>query len=122
MSVFSRSGAEIDAFGWYGTLASYSFIVVYFLCSVAAPVYFWQRNELTLTIVASGVAGALLMALCLVFSLYPMPAYPQNLLAYAFAAYMIAGALWFAVLRARTPAALMRADLDFDSSRLPTGA
>ena len=112
--------AEFDLFNWFGTFASYGFIIVYLLCSVAAPIYFRQRNELTLTIVASGAAGALLMALCLVVSLYPVPAYPQNLLAYAFAAYMIAGASWFAVLWAKTPKSLMRADLDVDAVRCPT--
>ena len=114
--------AEFDLFNGFGTFAAYGFIIVYFLCSMAAPVYFWRRSELTLTLVASGGAGALLMALCLVLSLYPAPAYPQNLLVYAFAAYMVVGALWLAVLRARAPATLMRADLDIENARYPTSA
>ena len=41
------ANAELDTFGWYGTLASYGFIVVYLLCSIAAPVYLRKTGELT---------------------------------------------------------------------------
>jgi amino acid transporter len=72
--------AELDTFGWYGTLASFGFIIVYLMCSIAAPVYLKKTGELTTSSVVFGVAGAVLMALSLVGSLYPIPAFPLNLL------------------------------------------
>jgi len=29
---------KTNTYGWYGTLASFGFIIVYLLCSIAAPV------------------------------------------------------------------------------------
>ena len=122
VSVFSRSGAEIDAFGWYGTLASYGFIVVYFLCSVAAPVLLRHRGELTPAATMFGIVGAVLMVLSLVGSLYPLPAYPLSLLPPIFALYMLIGALWFFVLKSWRPAHLLHIEHDLEVADIPMGA
>ncbi len=122
VTVFSRSGAEIDAFGWYGTMASFGFIVVYFLCSVAAPVLLKQRGELTAGTVVFGGLGAVLMVLSLVGSLYPLPVYPLNLLPIIFIVYMAAGALWFFVLRQMNPASLLHIEHDLEIADIPAGA
>ena len=82
--------SEIDTFGWYGTIASFGFIVVYFLVSVAAPVYLKKTGELTTGATIIGGLGAALMVLALVGSVYPVPAFPYNLLPYGFAAYLAA--------------------------------
>ena len=118
---FARN-AEIDTFGWYGTLASFGFIVVYLLCSLAAPVYLRKTGELTATTAGFGAAGAVLMALALAGSLYPTPAYPANLLPYVFLAYMGLGALWFVRLRARAPQALLGIQHDLEIADIPLGA
>lgn len=120
-AAFSRS-AELDTFGWYGTLASYGFIVVYFLCSVAAPVYLRKTGEATAGAVAFGVVGAVLMALALIGSLYPIPAYPLNLLPYIFLLFMCVGAAWFFVLRAKAPTALAAIEHDLEIADIPLGA
>ena len=114
--------AEIDTFGWYGTLASYGFILVYGLCSIAAPVYLRKTGELTPGTVAFGAAGTILMALSLVGSLYPVPAYPLNLLPYLFALYMRIGAAWFFTLKAKAPAALLHIEHDLEVADIPLGA
>ena len=120
-AVFSRN-AEIDAFGWYGTLASYGFIIVYFLCSVAAPVYLRRTGELTANTIAFGTTGATLMILALIGSLYPVPAYPLDILPYLFLAYMGVGTAWYFVLRAKAPIALLSIEQDLETSEIPLGA
>ena len=120
-AAFSRN-AELDTFGWYGTLASYGFIVVYLLCSIAAPVYLRQTGELSAGSMSFGMAGALLMLLALLGSLYPVPAYPLNLLPYIFFAYMCAGAAWFFLLRATSPTTLRCVEHDLDIADIPAGA
>ena len=114
--------AEIDTFGWYGTLASFGFIVVYLLCSVAAPVYLRKTGELTAKTAVLGATGAVLMALSLAGSLYPTAAYPANVLPYVFSAYMNLGAVWFAWLRARASEALLGIEHDLEIADVPPGA
>ena len=108
--------AELDTFGWYGTIASFGFIFVYLLCSVAAPVFLRRTGEMRSSDVAVGGVGAVLMLLALVGSLYPVPAYPYNLLPYGFLAYMVAGGLWFLVVRAKKPALLLRIEHDLEEA------
>ena len=111
--------AELDTFGWYGTLASYGFIVVYMLCSIAAPVYLRKTGELTIGTVAFGAAGTVLMLLALLGSLYPVPAYPLNLLPYIFVVYMCVGAAWFLVLRKTSPSTLLHVEHDLEIADMP---
>ena len=104
-SAFVNQG-ESDVFGWFGTLASFGFIIVYFLCSVATPVYLKKTGTCTAYDVAMGGLGAVLMVLSLIGSLYPIPAYPLNLLPYIFLAYMMVGVVWFFIVKGRAPGAL----------------
>ena len=114
--------AELDTFGWYGTLASYGFILVYGLCSIAAPVYLRKTGELTPSTTAFGVAGTVLMVMALAGSLYPVPAYPLNLLPYLFALYMCIGAVWFFTLKTKAPSALLHIEHDLEAAEIPLGA
>ena len=122
VSAFSKVGGEIDTFGWYGTLASYGFIIVYLMCSVAAPVLLRQKGELTVGALIVGVLGALMMALSLIGSLYPLPAYPLSLLPPIFLIYMLAGALWFFALKSWKPANLLDIEHDLEGAEIPLGA
>ena len=47
-----------------------------------------------------------LMLFAIVGSVYPMPAYPYNILPYLFFAYMALGAGWFTLLKFRSPETL----------------
>ncbi len=116
------ANAELDTFGWYGTLASYGFIVVYLLCSIAAPIYLRRTGELTTGSIAFGAAGAALMLLALLGSLYPVPAYPLNLLPYIFVVYMCVGAAWFLVVRQIAPDTLLHVEHDLEVADIPIGA
>jgi amino acid transporter len=117
-AVFSAQ-PETNTFGWYGTLASYGFIIVYFLISVSAPIFLRKLGELKPVNIVIGGLGAVLMFLSLVGSVYPVPAAPYNYFPYAFAVYMLIGFGWYSFLKSRSPQILTGIEHDLESIVLP---
>jgi amino acid transporter len=112
--------ATTDLLGWFGTIASFGFIIVYFLCSLASPVLLRKTGEATTMVYVMGGIGCVLMVLSLIGSLYPIPAAPYNYLPYGFAAYMLVGIVWFAILKSRMPHVLL--SIEHDLEGVVTGA
>ena len=108
------SHAYTDLLGWFGTIASFGFIFVYFLCSIAAPVMLRKLGEATPLVYFMGVLGAVLMVFSMAGSLYPIPAAPLKYLPYGFAVYMLIGAAWFVVLKGRMPQAVLSIEHDLE--------
>ena len=110
---------ETNTFGWYGTLASYGFIIVYFMCSVSAPVLLKKTGELKAGDVVIGALGAVFMVGSLVGSVYPVPAAPYNYFPYAFAVYMVLGFVWYSFMKAKKPQILAGIELDLEGAVMP---
>jgi amino acid transporter len=104
----------LDAFGYAGTFASFGFVVVYFALCIVAPMDLQKSSEMRARHVVLGLAGAALMLFVVVGSVYPVPAYPYNILPYLFFAYMTAGAAWFALLKAKAPQILASIQHDME--------
>jgi len=109
-----NTGSETDTYGYYGTLASFGFIVVYLLCSACAPIYLRKLGEASAGAYALGALGVALMVGAILGSLYPAPAFPLNLLPYIFLAYLLIGVLWFFILRHRAPQTLLGIEKDLE--------
>ena len=112
--------ATTDLLGWFGTIASFGFIIVYLMCSVAAPALLRKTGEAKTIDYVMGSIGSILMVLSLIGSVYPIPAAPYNYLPYGFAAYMLVGVLWFVVLKNRMPQVLLAIEHDLEG--VTTGA
>jgi amino acid transporter len=110
------SQTETNTYGWYGTLASYGFISVYLMCSIAAPVLLKRTGELTGGAVAIGVLGVVFMLFALGGSVYPVPAAPYNYFPYAFAAYLLIGFGWFSFIKMRSPQVLAGIEHDLEAA------
>jgi amino acid transporter len=93
----------LNAFGWTGTIASFGFVIVYLGMCIAAPVEMRKTGEMKLINVVIGIAGVALMLFVIYGSIYPVPAYPFNILPYLFLGYMVVGAIWFGILKAKSP-------------------
>lgn len=104
----------LDAFGCAGTFASYGFVVVYLAICIVAPMDLRRAREMKLRHLLIGALGVALMLFVIVGSVYPVPAYPYNILPYAFLVYMIAGIAWFARLKARAPTVLASIQHDME--------
>jgi amino acid transporter len=109
------SQANPDLLGYFGTIASFGFIIVYMLCSIAAPVLLRKTGEAKPGDYVMGALGTVLMILSLIGSIYPVPAYPYNILPYGFALYMLIGVAWFCILKARMPQTLLGVEHDMEA-------
>ncbi len=93
----------LNAFGWTGTLASFGFVIVYLGMCIAAPLEMRKTGDMKLINVVVGLIGVALMLFVIWGSVYPVPAYPYNILPYLFLGYLVVGAIWFAILKAKSP-------------------
>jgi amino acid transporter len=96
--------------GYFGTLCSFGFIVVYILISLAAPAYLSSIGKLTRKAIAYSVGGVAFMLLPLIgcigipgSKLLPGPDAAGAVLLAIFAAYMAIGLAWLLHQRTRRP-------------------
>jgi amino acid transporter len=111
--IFSRYG-ELNCVGWFGTIATFGFLTVYFLCSVCAPILINREGKLKAGDVILGGLGAVCMALAFLGSIYPVPAAPYNYFPWGFVVYMIIGVIWFFILKTRAPQTLLGIEHDME--------
>jgi len=109
------SGAgEVNCVGYFGTIATFGFLTVYFLCSLCAPILIYREGKLKAGDVILGGAGAICMALAFFGSVYPVPAAPFNYFPYGFVIYMLIGLAWFWILKTRAPQTLLGIEHDME--------
>jgi amino acid transporter len=111
--IFSNYG-EVNCVGWFGTIATFGFLTVYFLCSVCAPILIYREGKLKAGDVILGGLGALCMAGAFLGSVYPVPSAPYNYFPYGFVVYMLVGFVWFWILKTRAPQTLLGIEHDLE--------
>jgi amino acid transporter len=112
----------LTAFGDAGTLASFGFLLAYFLITVAAPAYLRKRGELQRRhLVMAGIALVCLMVPT-IGSFYPLPPYPVRLFPYIFLGWMLLGAGWLYVVNRRQPRILQSIEADLERAIDPIDA
>lgn len=109
-TLYAAGVSAFDCQGYFGTLCSFGFILVYILISVAAPVYLWSIGKLTRRAIACSAGAIAFMLLPLIGTvgipgseLLPPPDTAGMLLAACFLAYMLIGLGWLALQRTRRP-------------------
>lgn len=109
-AVYLSGVSVFGAQGYFGTLASFGFLLVYILVSIAAPVYLRSIGKLRRIDLAFSGLGVGFMILPVLGTigipgskLFPTPAFPNNLLFWFFVAYMAAGLAWLRLQKARSP-------------------
>lgn len=102
VATFSSAGRLVfDVYGGY--VATWGFLVSYLLVVVATPI--WLYRIKALTPLRAAVSGLAIVALGYVIlnNLYPVPAFPFNILPFIFLAILAVGLLWYGYLRVVRP-------------------
>lgn len=118
------SGVKVlEGYGYFGTIATYGFLVAYILISIAAPVYLYREHQLRWSDVLFAALGVGFMIIPVLgsiglpgSSLFPTPAAPFNAFPYWFLLYMAIGAGWFLFLRFRSPEIIQEMENDIEAT------
>jgi amino acid transporter len=104
----------LDIFNDFSTIATFGFLIVYILVSVAAPVYLKSLGALKATNIVVSIIPILLMLMPLIAAVYPVPAPPADRFPIYFGVYLLVGIAWFAWLRFKSSHVMetMRDDLE----------
>lgn len=114
----------LDGYGYFGTIATYGFLLAYILISIAASVYLHREHELKINDVFCSVMGVVFMIVPVLGSIglpgdnsfFPVPAAPYNVFPYLFLLYLVVGAGWFLILRLRSPEIIEEMERDIEES------
>ena len=106
----------LTTFNDAGTLAAFGFLLVYFMISVAAPVYLRKIRELKPKHVAVLVLALACLLVPTVGSFYPVPPVPVRYFPYYFLAYMAVGLSWLIAVSRRKPAILTEIEADLEAT------
>ncbi|MEJ6490395.1 APC family permease [Leucobacter sp. USCH14] len=98
----------MDIVVWVDTYATYGYMVAYALVAVAGIVYTRRRGMKSGMITATAVVAVIAMAYVFLANVWPVPAFPINILPYLFAATMLLAFIRFWWLRAKRPDVLQR--------------
>jgi amino acid transporter len=109
-ALYASGVSAFECQGYFGTLCSFGFIVVYILISIAAPAYLASIGKRTHKATAYSVGGVAFMLLPLIgifgipgSELFPAPDSVGVMLVSIFALYMAAGLGWLLLQRTRRP-------------------
>jgi amino acid transporter len=93
----------LGVYAYTGTVGTFGYMLAYLLMAIALPVFLRRRTELR----GASVALAVVVVLALLYVFYknvvPVPPSPYNLLPWIFLGVLLAGVVWYLVIRARTP-------------------
>ncbi|MBW4693214.1 MAG: APC family permease [Lyngbya sp. HA4199-MV5] len=106
----------LDIYGYLGTLATYGFLLVYVLISIAAPLELYRQQRLRSRDLAIAVPAVLFMMTPVVASFFPIPPFPYNFLPYGFLVYLGVGAWLSSRLQRRSPQIIEAMERDFEVS------
>jgi amino acid transporter len=117
----------LDNYAYFGTIATYGFLVPYILISIAAPCYLAKEHQLKpWDVVASVVAVGFMLVPVLgsigiagdseLSKIFPVPAAPFNVFPYLFLLYLVVGIGWFMILKLKSPHLIDEMELDIEAS------
>jgi len=108
----------VDAFGYFGTLASFGFLVVYMLVSIGTPLYLKRIGALRPRHLFVSAASMVLIFVAIEGSLFPVPDWPTWIIPYLFVLIVAPGMIYFGYLKWRDPGRLSAIEADLLEDRV----
>ncbi len=99
LAMFVAGVTPINIFNYSGTLSAFGFILIYAMIAIAAPRYLRRIGDHRVVDYVIATFALIFLFVPAASLFYPPPSPPTNVFAYIFLAYMIAGWVWFALLR-----------------------
>jgi amino acid transporter len=112
LALTANGWSLLDGYGILGSIATYGFLVSYLLVSLAAPFYLRRNGLLKWHHVVSSGLAIVLLGVVLFGAVYPIPAWPFNVLPYVFLGLLGLGVAYFLLLRLVAPARLVAVETD----------
>lgn len=88
---------------WVDTWATYGYMVAYALVAIACIVYTRRERIPNVLVWITGVVAVVAMAYVFFANVYPVPAFPLNILPYLFLATVVVAVVWYLYLRRARP-------------------
>lgn len=96
----------LGAYGFFGTILGLGLVIIYILINVALIVFYWRDYRAEFSLVRHGVLpviAGLLMLLPIYGLLFPVPAYPNNLVPYIVLIWLVLGVVYLLIMARRRP-------------------
>ena len=100
--------SAFDIISTMGTIATFGFLLVYILVSIAAPVYVRSLRALRVAHILVAIASILFLLIPAVAAFYPIPAAPADKFPLYFGAYILVGIVWCIWLNSKSPEVVAR--------------
>lgn len=96
----------LGAYGFFGTILGLGLVIIYILVNLALIVFYWRDYRAEFSVVRHAifpVIASLLLLLPIYGLLWPVPAYPNNLVPYIVLAWLVLGVLYLVIIARRRP-------------------
>jgi amino acid transporter len=96
----------LGAYGFFGTVLGLGLVIIYILINLALIIFYWRDYRSEFSVVRHGILpilASLLMLLPIYGLLWPVPAYPNNLVPYIVLAWLVLGVGYLLFIARRRP-------------------
>lgn len=95
--------APMDITVWVDTFGTYGYMVAYSLVAIACVIYTRREKIPNLLVWMAAIVAVLSMIYVFIANVYPVPAYPLNVIPYIFLVVMLAAIGWYIYLAKKFP-------------------
>lgn len=103
-AIFLAFGAHaMDIVVWIDTYGTYGYMVAYALVAIACVIYTRREKIPNVMVWIAATVAVLSMVYVFIANVYPVPAYPLNIIPYIFLVSVIAAVAWYMYLAKKRP-------------------
>ncbi|MER7187633.1 APC family permease [Streptomyces hyaluromycini] len=101
--LIATGSGELEVYAWTAAFGTFGYLLAYLLVALALPLHLRRRREPVAAVAVVSVLAVLAIGYVTYKNLVPVPAWPVDVLPYAFAGIVLAGLGWYLALLRRDP-------------------